>query len=236
MINTYYQVPEVYYKESRDFQLLGRIYDIIFNYLKTNIDTIYHNPLDKSTDKNLLDLLSCTLGFESRHNYDINQLYAICSSFSKIIRNKGTLYAIEITINALLNSQGIDKVPEILIEESNPYLINIFIPTALVDTTLLEDILDYIMPVGMSYSIIKSINIKSANEDIYVTKSGLNASSFDVTIKSTTSESEQYGQDTADPINYLGKYTGEEDYDNLLGPGTIDNSTVTIIKDNNEGE
>ena len=31
MIKTQNKVPSVYYKESRDFQLLGRIKDVIFN-------------------------------------------------------------------------------------------------------------------------------------------------------------------------------------------------------------
>lgn len=234
MIYTYNQVPEVYYKESRDFQLIGRLYDIVFNYLKTNIDTIYHLPLDKCTDKNLLDLLSATLGFEIRHNYDINQLYAICSCFSTIMKNKGTLKAIKTALDALLNSQGINKEAKVVINKETPYTISIYIPSKLVDITLLEDLLDYIMPAGMSYTIINSINIEP-EEGKYATyvRSGLDQYSKEIYSETSRQESGK------NPINYVPQYNSSiQDYTNYTGPGTIDNVTVTDTRpqDGESGE
>ena len=230
MINTYYQLPEVYYKESRDFQVLGRVYDIIFNYLKTSIDTIYHNPLDKSTDKNLLDLLACTLGFETKHNYDINQLYAICSSFSEILKVKGTKKSIELTVKALLNSQGIDKKPEVAFDRANNHQINIFIPSGLVDTTLLQDVLEYILPVGLTYCIINSVNIENSDSinSTYI-RSGLDEYSRTL----HTAGTEDINNYTK--INYISKYDDEiTDYENLIAPGMIDNVTVTALEPNKD--
>lgn len=234
MIYTYNQVPEVYYKESRDFQLLGRIYDVVFNYLKTNIDTIYHLPLDKCTDKNLLDLLSATLGFEIRHNYDVNQLYAICNCFSTIMKNKGTLGSIKMAVNALLNSQGITKAAQIVVYKDTPYTITIYIPSKLVDTTLLEDILDYIIPAGMSYTIIGSVNIEP-EEGTYVTYIKTGIDDYSKQVYSATSREE----DGHNPINYVPQYDSSiSDYTNYTGPGTIDNITVTDTRadDGESGE
>ena len=44
MIKLQDYTPEVYYKQSRDFQFLGRLYDVILNAVKTNSDMIYAVP------------------------------------------------------------------------------------------------------------------------------------------------------------------------------------------------
>ena len=88
--------PEVYYKESRDFQFLGRLYDLVLNSVKTESELIYNLPLSPNVNEKMLELLTLTLGFKPKHQYNSKQLYAICSVLSEIIRNKGSIFTTKI--------------------------------------------------------------------------------------------------------------------------------------------
>ena len=61
MIKLQNLTPEIYYKQSRDFQLIGRLFDIVLNYVKTNADNLYSLPIGNDMNENLLNLLSYTL-------------------------------------------------------------------------------------------------------------------------------------------------------------------------------
>ena len=45
MIKLQNYTPEIYYKESRDFQFIGRLYDLVLNSIKTEVDLLYYLPL-----------------------------------------------------------------------------------------------------------------------------------------------------------------------------------------------
>lgn len=144
--------PEVYYKRSRDFQYIGRLFDLVLNNAKMNTDIISSLPLNPDMDPRLLDLLALTLGFKSKHEYSTKQLAALCSIFPFVLRNKGSKLAIETACNALLNAEGITK--EASVEVSNQ-TVSIFLPSGLSDLNLLKDLLNYILPAGMSCSIVR---------------------------------------------------------------------------------
>ena len=148
--------PEVYYKRSRDFQYIGRLFDLVLNNAKMNIDIISSLPLNPDMDPRLLDLLAFTLGFKSKHEYNTKQLAALCSIFPFVLRNKGSKLAIETACNALLNAEGITK--EASIEVSNQ-TVSIFLPSELSDLNLLKDLLNYILPAGMSCSLVQEATL-----------------------------------------------------------------------------
>ena len=148
--------PEVYYKRSRDFQYIGRLFDLVLNNAKMNTDIISSLPLNPDMDPRLLDLLALTLGFKSKHEYNTKQLAALCSIFPFVLRNKGSKLAIEMACNALLNAEGITKGASI--EVSNQ-TISIFLPSELSDLNLLKDLLNYILPAGMSCSLIQEATL-----------------------------------------------------------------------------
>jgi len=152
--------PEVYYKKSRDFQFIGRLFDVVLNNVKLNSDLIYNCPISDNSDEKLLDLMALTLGFKSKHNYNIDQLKALCSAFVEVIRYKGTKYAIKTACNALLHAEGIDEEVEVTFDETN-YLVTIYLPATLNDINLLRDLLDYVLPAGISSRIIRENNIKT---------------------------------------------------------------------------
>ena len=148
--------PEVYYKKSRDFQYIGRLFDLVLNNAKMNTDIISSLPLNPDMDPRLLDLLALTLGFKSKHEYNTKQLAALCSIFPFVLRKKGSKLAIETACNALLNAEGITK--EASIEVSNQ-TVAIFLPSELSDLNLLKDLLNYILPAGMSCSLVQEATL-----------------------------------------------------------------------------
>lgn len=208
MIKTYNLTPEIYYSHSRDFQLIGRLYEIVFNHIKTNEETIYNLPFSQSSDDSLLELLSFTLGFKSKHNYPLNQLRALCSSFSSILKVKGTKKSLELTLDVLLRSEGIKEKATIIKDPVKPKL-DIYIPADLKDTNLFNDMLEYILPAGLSYSISQH--------------------SFVSTVKTTETDSEDkyrpYAQKSITTSRVL-TYDDEDDPTTIVDNGNIKNGRI----------
>lgn len=161
MIKTQNLVPEIYYNHSRDFQLLGRLYEVIFNYIKMNTDIIKQLRFLDPKSSELVDLLAMTLGFKKLHEYNTGQLSALCSIFSEILKIKGTKTSIELVIKMLLNIENIDAYYEVNTSKvASEHLIEIILPPELKNISLLYDILDYILPAGISCSICKLVTLK----------------------------------------------------------------------------
>lgn len=158
--------PSVYYNESRDFQFIGRLFDVVLNSVKTNVDMLYNIPLSENSDDRLLSLMMLTLGFKPRHQYNNRQLKAFCMAFTQAIRNKGSLRAFEIAVNALANSEGIrDGIIGVTIasDATDAPMLTISLPQDFKGTTLLRDIMDYLLPAGISYQLITQTAISFAN-------------------------------------------------------------------------
>lgn len=149
MIKVKDSVPSIYYEESRDFQVFGNSFEAVFNYLKTNVDLINENPLDRRSSHLVIKLITKTLGFESKHEYDMDDLRTLCSIFVECIKNKGTLNSINKAISGLLNSQHIASEFKIIQNGSD---LMIYLPNNIRDTVLLDDIFDYILPAGITYN------------------------------------------------------------------------------------
>ena len=159
MIKTQNLTPEIYYKESRDFQYFGRVFDIVFNYLKTNVDLMENFPINQHTDSKLIELLARTLGFENKTDYRNDELNAICNTFISIIREKGSEKSIHKLVKTILNVEGITDKYDIYIpgpdSQELPKTIVINLPDIITnpEIKLLEDVLDYILPIGYCYNI-----------------------------------------------------------------------------------
>lgn len=154
-------IPEVYYSQSRDFSYIGRLFEVLFNYMKTGADSVMFNRDSPNIDATTIELLALTLGFESKHKYTTRDLIYIISSFSDLIKKKGTKESINTAIRLLTNSQKIkinnivDFIGTILTTGENQFILDIKIPARLTGTVLLEDLFDYILPAGMLYKFIK---------------------------------------------------------------------------------
>jgi len=198
MIKLQNYTPDVYYNQSRDFQLIGRLYDVVLNSAKTNADMIYDIPSYESVGSELIELLASTLGFKVKHNYNVNQLIAICSSLSEIIRYKGSKKAVELAGNALLHSEGItDNFSCSYDTKDNKCELTVYFPEDLSSTALFTDLLDYILPAGISCNIIKAVKknitiITNSGVDITVVPTMCEDTTFGTIIGDTTDLSNEY--------------------------------------------
>ena len=196
MIKLQNLTPEVYYKESRDFQLLGRLFDLVLNAVKTDTDLLYNLPLSTNSDEKLLELLALTLGFKPKHQYNARNLKAVCSVFSEILRNKGSIKAIKIACEALFNSMDISQQLDYDFTKGKDNTeLNLYIAQDFGDITLLNDLLSYILPAGMSCNIIREFHILTdSNTNIgisdLVTKSKINTAETSKIVKDFTDVSD----------------------------------------------
>ena len=184
MLKTRKLTPRYYSKESRDFQFIRHLFDAVINYSKMCIDAMSNFPYSKNIDERFLELAAVSLGFITRHEYSSKSLNKLCGSFKDIIKRKGTKEALDFCINLLKNAQGIYEPHEIIItkdenlkiknylatgntsnipEDLEYYNVKIYIPYNLQDIILLEDVLNYILPAGFTFSIYKT-NINPNNE------------------------------------------------------------------------
>ena len=186
MIKTYNLVPEVYYKRSRDFQMLGRIYDVIFNYMKMNTNLINNVPYEQNIDDKLISLVTTTLGFKEMHEYNAKQLKGLCSIFADCLRNKGSLSSIRQLLNLLLNVEDEEDEADVRRDLDNPWLLNIYIPQTISDTSLFEDMLLYILPACMSYRIIKEERINKEATDVVYFESQLVGANSKIAVSAQT--------------------------------------------------
>lgn len=153
MINIKNQLPSIYYDASRDFQILGHLYEVVLNYVKTNADMLYRLPNELEADTRSTELLATTLGFKLRRNYDKEQLAALVSIFPQLLKIKGTQQAIDLAGNALVKASG---VPGTFSSEIVNNVLIIQIPIELSDITLFIDLLPYILPFGLRVAIVRT--------------------------------------------------------------------------------
>ena len=158
MIKLANQVPLIYSNASRDFQYLSWLFNIVLNSVKHNVDDMYDLPNSK-IDPKMSELLAFTLGFKIKRNYDQKQLIALVQVLPIILKHKGTKKAIEIACDAVVNASGAVGIYDVVITDTN--VIEILLPKDITDTTLLIDLLPYILPAGLSYRIVKRTEIQS---------------------------------------------------------------------------
>jgi hypothetical protein len=145
--------PAVYYEQSRDFQLIGRLYDLVLNYVKTNAANLYNLPVGKNMDEQLLNLLALTLGFKPSKNYNSKQLQAICSVLPTILKHKGSIQALVIATNALLAAEGVKQPLDYTLHPKKG--LTLYVAQELQNLNLLTDLLDYLLPAGISCNLVK---------------------------------------------------------------------------------
>jgi len=161
MIRMQDYTPDIYYKESRDFQFIGHLYDLVLNYIKTNVDLLSSLPLSDSSDDKFLELMAMTFGLKPEHHYNSVQLRALCKVFPKVMRNKGSIESIIAVCTSLFNAEGLEQQFSYdFVSEDDRTELNLYVPQDFSDITLLNDILSYVLPAGMSCNIIKELQIK----------------------------------------------------------------------------
>lgn len=162
MFKTKESTPRYYTNTSRDFQLLGHLLDCVVSNVRQGVEGITNVPFNKNVDTSLLSLTQTTLGLNLTHKYSSSSLLSICSNLKHILSLKGSKQSIEECVKTLLNSQNLKEEYNVYVN-NNDYSITIRVPKSTQELNLLEDLLNYVVPAGYTYSIIKS---KLENSDL----------------------------------------------------------------------
>lgn len=185
MIDIVKQTPREYSSQSRDYQVIARLYTALFNYVKMHIDNM--NIWDGNIDNKLALLRSKTLNFEIDHSWDLDDLESITTCFKYLMRNKGTAAALKYCVDILMRIENI--VGEASINDVvsiNNYNVTIKVPDDLVTLGIVEDLVKYLIPFGLTYDIVK---YKSYNFDdmlqsvMYVNENKKNTQNVSVDFK-----------------------------------------------------
>ena len=82
-------LPLVYEENSRDFQLLGRLYDCVINGVKNDIDNLIYINNPDYCYSNILELLKTKVGFFTSKHFSDRELRHTLKVFSILLKNKG---------------------------------------------------------------------------------------------------------------------------------------------------
>lgn len=161
-------VPDIYINESRDFQMLCNLFDIMNNGIKFDIDSM-PNILDSSVCSDaVLPLIQTKVGFFTKRDLTTRELRHVLSAFKRVVKDKGSQIGVREAIEVylkLINSQNGYKITitntenfkktlqsgESPVEYStcaNVYLIEIQLETTLRNLSVLREMLRYILPTG----------------------------------------------------------------------------------------
>lgn len=151
MIDVIKMTPAEYSAQSRDYQVLARLYSALFNVSKSYIDSLH--VWNNNIDNKLVTLRSRTLNFVARHAWDEDDLEAVTSCFKYLMRNKGTMKALEYCVNILMKIENIngENIDELVTIDN--YNVNIRVPENLLTIGILDDLINYILPAGLTFNI-----------------------------------------------------------------------------------
>lgn len=165
-------VPDYYIEKSRDFQVLCRLYDFTLNATKYNIDSMNAITDTRRAKDTILPLIGDKFGIYDRESYSNRFLL---EALPIALKYKGSLKAVNILINAFLDSQEIFdyvtafvskdedsavEISEILNRDVKPYTIVIFISDYPDMTSLhiLDEYLQMVIPSGMIVEYMFGLN------------------------------------------------------------------------------
>lgn len=168
--------------ESRDFQLLCRIYDILYMGQRADIKTIQELNSPSKCKTNVLHLLASKVGFFTDKYIDETALRNIVSAFKSVTKRKGTIEAVKEAVIAVLKAESTLESPTIIyvpssgngieyrpdgtvveLENTDSTYndwershITIQINAKVINIVALEEFLKYVVPFGVTYSIKSS--------------------------------------------------------------------------------
>lgn len=161
-------VPQVYVAESRDFQMLCNVFDLMNNGVKFDIDTIKSLSDSIRCPERLIKYLQHKLGFYSNVKMSDDTLRTILKCFPYLVKLKGSRRGVVESICVFLTTLGINGKQKIEVNNHNTndgpcgnYVIVLNIEHKSLDVTILKEILRYILPTGyiVKYSFFQSVDL-----------------------------------------------------------------------------
>ena len=207
LIRTQNNVPEIYVNDSRDFQVLCRAYDVLFNMIKFDVDSMTNVLSTSNIRSNVIPLLQQKLGFFTNKTIDDESLRKILGAFPILLKSKGSLKAIKQAIYVWLKIAHLETVVDISITtaegttigqtEIPPYTVAIGIRSTTRDLTTLREILKYIIPAGFGTYLyfFYGLDVTDQNPPSILSESAKLAfvsDDINSVVRGTTSKSEMY--------------------------------------------
>lgn len=156
-------VPTVYCNDSRDFQLLARLYTAVVGGVKFDIDTIKNLTSTDDCRNSVLELLATKLGFLTNRDYEDDKLRYILSAFPVMVKNKGSLLAIKQAVNMFLKIYNIRTRVTVWCTQQETMFQGKLLPDHTViigldsqfigDEDLLRDVFRFILPAGFGFYV-----------------------------------------------------------------------------------
>ena len=160
-------VPEVYVQESRDFQLLARLYDLVFQSSRFSIDSMQRTADTMHCNASLLPLLGTKVGLFEDLKLSDATYRKVLAAFPYIIKYKGSQKAIKLIIN--LFEQLINTKIELLQDPEDHYKITLRFVEFPPNIELLYALLDYIRPTGLIIDhIVSSTVVEGTKTDVVI--------------------------------------------------------------------
>ena len=150
-------VPEVYVNESRDFQLLSRLYDCWQGSVNYNVLSMVNSLEPTTALDRVLELLATRVGFFPRVHLDANILRYIIASFPYILKNKGTSIGIREAVYAIMKAEVDPKATEEVVIRIDNDDRNVTIATQndIYNKIALREVMRYVLPFGYTYSLVR---------------------------------------------------------------------------------
>ena len=174
------RVPDNYFNESRDFQLLCNIYDSLDMGVKFDIDSILNLTSTQFIHENALPHLQTKLGFFTDLKINGEKLRTILKGFPYLLKYKGSKEGIVKCINLFLNASNIERVSNVDITNKkikmtdtgafinqDIYYVNVNLKSEILDVTLLDEMLKYIIPAGYGVNYVFYGDYKAKNNFTY---------------------------------------------------------------------
>lgn len=141
-----HNVPDVYVNESRDFQLLSRLYDLALQSTRFSIDSMDYVSDTNLCNASLLALLGSKVGFFSSLQISDTTYRKVLSVFPHIMRYKGSKEGIYLILNLFMH---ITNSRLSLQESEDSNMLTIIFYDYMAHLDLLQELIECIRPVGL---------------------------------------------------------------------------------------
>lgn len=152
-------VPDVYVNYSRDFQLLCRLYELVFQSSRYSILSMKNISSTKNCQISLFPLLSTKLGLFEELNVPDNIHAEVLSAFPYIVRYKGSLKAFDMLCVLFSKICNTDVNYSFTKDK-----ITIIFKSYFQYQTLFDILVDYIKPAGYSVSFVVETPVSSSTQ------------------------------------------------------------------------
>lgn len=155
-------VPDVYMQESRDFQLLSRLYDLVFQAARFSIDSMEQISDTMRCNDLLLPLVATKVGFFTDLNLTSKADRICLSAFPYIIKYKGSLQGITLVANVF--EQITNTNVGVQLDKDDSSHVTITFEDYTPDIDLLYSLLSYIRPVGLLIDYVVRSDVNTVAE------------------------------------------------------------------------